>query len=209
MTKEMGIYPLHQILVPNPPVEEVPAATDPAVSERAVIGVGSIIIGAVCIADDVFVGFYNLIRADSSPPFSIGARSNIQDFVAIHCHPAQYVEVEGKRYGVYVEEKVSILHHAVVHGPLYIGRNTFIGQSASINGAVIEQDCVIMHGAVVTGLVRIAAGRYVAPGQSVFTQEQADRLPPVPERYRQLNGETVDHYVRLGKSYAKQGLLTL
>ncbi|HEU4963671.1 MAG TPA: DapH/DapD/GlmU-related protein [Bacilli bacterium] len=203
MEKHTGIYPLHQILYHNPPVLEVPVATYPQVSDKAVVGAGSIIIGDVTVADDVFIVYHSVIRADSSSPFYIGPRTNIQDYVLIHCHPAQYVEVNGRKFGVFIEDEVSILHHALPHGPLFIGRNTFIGQNVSIYGAVIGRDCVVMHGAGISNHVQIADGRFVAPGQTVFTQEQADALPPVPDKYKTLNQEIVDHYYRLGKSYKK------
>lgn len=201
MEKQTGIYPLQQILYHNPPIREVPEAGYPKVSDKAVIGAGSMIIGDVTVAEDVFIVYKAVIRADSSSPYYIGPRTNIQDHVLIHCHPAQYVEVNGRKFGVFIEDEVSILHHAIPHGPLFIGRNTFIGQGVNIYGAVIGRNCVIMHGAVITEHVRIPDGRFVEPGQRVFQQEVADALPPVPEKYQHLNQEIVDHYYRLGKSY--------
>ncbi|MBA4496021.1 hypothetical protein ACFO25_15675 [Paenactinomyces guangxiensis] len=35
----------------------------------------------------MFLSFQNVIRADASPPFIIGPKTNIQDYVLIHCHP--------------------------------------------------------------------------------------------------------------------------
>jgi carbonic anhydrase/acetyltransferase-like protein (isoleucine patch superfamily) len=104
---------------------------------------------------------------------------------------------------VYIEEEVSVLHHAAVHDPLYVGRNTCIGQHASIYGAIIGRNCVIMHGVVVTNQVTISKNLFVAPGQSVWKQEQADALPSVPDEFKNLNAIIVDHYYRLGKSYKK------
>ncbi len=201
MAKANGLYPLGQTFMHNPPVAEVPAASMPKISERAVVGRDSILIGDVYVSDDVFVGFHNVIRADSASPFFIGAYTNIQDFVLIHCHPNSYVEVNGKKFGVYIEDRVSILHHAAPHGPLYVGSRTFIGQHASIYDAEIGRDCVIMHGAVITEGVKIADNRFIAPGQNIWKQEQADALPKVPAKYRGLNEQIVDHYYRLGKSY--------
>jgi carbonic anhydrase len=201
MDIEPGIYPLHQIIINNPPVAEVPVSTYPQISNRAVVGTHSIVIGDVTISDDVFVGFHNIIRADSSYPIYIGRKCNIQDFVLIHVHPGEHIEVDGKKMGVYIEDELSMLHHCAPHGPLFVGRNTFIGQHVSIYTAIIGRDCVIMHGAVIANRVKIADGRFVAPGCAVYTQEQADALPPVPEELKKLNPEVVDHYFRLGKSY--------
>ncbi|WP_438444765.1 hypothetical protein [Gorillibacterium sp. sgz5001074] len=200
--KSYGIYPLQQIIWSNPPVKEAPCPVVPSISGTAVLGAGSLVVGNVTVCDDVFIGFHNIIRADASMgPYWIGPRTNIQDFVLIHCHPGETIEVNGFPYGVYIEEKVSILHHAAAHGPLFVGRNTFIGQHASIYGAWIGRDCVIMHGAVVTNKVVIPDGRFVAPGQAVWQQSEADALPPVPEAFRGLNAQVVDFYERVGKSY--------
>jgi carbonic anhydrase/acetyltransferase-like protein (isoleucine patch superfamily) len=111
------------------------------------------------------------------------------------------MEVGGQKVGVYIEEEVSILHHAAAHGPLFVGRNTFIGQHVSIYGATIGQSCVLMHGAVITEHVRIANGRFVEPGETVWKQEQADALPAVPDKFKSLNQQIVNYYYRLGKSY--------
>lgn len=201
--KMPGIYPENQIIHYNPPIKEVPISSYPRISTKAVMGPNSYVFGDVFIDEDVTIGWNNLIRADSSSPFYIGKKTNIQDFVLIHCHPAQHIMVRGKKYGVYISDQVSILHHAQPHGPLYVGRNTFIGEGVSIYGATIGRNCVIMHGATIADHVKIADGRFVEPGQSVWKQEQADLLPSVPAKFKNLNQEIVDHYYRLGKSYKR------
>ncbi|RAL25805.1 carbonate dehydratase [Thermoflavimicrobium daqui] len=205
----IGKHSLHSILFHNPPVREAPFPTYPTISRKAVIGSNSVIIGDIRIAKDVFIGFHNVLRADASPPFYIGPRTNIQDFVIMHCHPGESICLNNEAVGVYIEGDVSVLHHAAVHGPLFIGHNTLIGQHASIYGATIGCNCVIMHGAVITNHVKIADNRFVAPGQSVYTQRQADDLPEVPQKYKNLNPQIVDYYYRLGKSYHKNTPLTL
>ncbi|WP_156291288.1 LbetaH domain-containing protein [Oceanobacillus salinisoli] len=186
----------------NPPVIEATSVSYPTISPKAVIGTDTMIIGNITISDDVFIGFKNLLRADSGYPYYVGPYTNIQDNVLMHVHPGrEHVEVDGRKWGVYLEGENSVLHHACVHGPLYIGRNTFVGQQANIYDAVIGRNCVIMHGATITNGVEIADNRFVAPGQSVWKQEDADKLPTVPEEHKNLNQEIVDHYYRLGKSY--------
>ncbi|MRG88124.1 LbetaH domain-containing protein [Salinibacillus xinjiangensis] len=190
------------IIMQNPPVEEVTSISYPTISPHAVIGTDSMIIGNITITNDVFIGFKNLLRADSGYPYYVGPKTNIQDNVLMHVHPGrEHVVVEGQRWGVYLEGENSVLHHAAVHGPLFIGHNTFVGQHANIYDAVIGRNCVIMHGATITNGVKVPDNRFVAPGQSVWKQEDADNLPPVPEKHKHLNQEIVDHYYRLGKSY--------
>lgn len=192
-------------LYQNPPVDEVPAVSYPRISEKAIIGFNSLVIGDVTIADEVFIGFYNLIRADSASPFYIGPRTNIQDFVVVHSHPGQHIMVNGNKTAIYIEGDVSILHHAIPHGPLHIGFNTYIGHHVSIYGGTIGRNCVIMHHASISNYVTIGDNRYVAPGQIIETEEQADDLPQVPDKYRELNAQIVEHYCRLGRAYKRHG----
>ncbi|WP_188206970.1 LbetaH domain-containing protein [Alkalibacillus aidingensis] len=195
---------LNPIIYHNPPVAEVTSISYPKISPKSVIGTDTMIIGDITIDDEVFVGFKNLLRADSGYPYHVGPYTNIQDNVLMHVHPGrEHVVVDGQRWGVYLEGENSVLHHAAVHGPLFIGRNTFIGQHTSIYDAIIGRDCVIMHNATVTNGVTIGDNRFVAPGQSVWEQEEADQLPPVPEEFQDLNQKIVDHYYRLGKSYGQ------
>lgn len=201
MSRPGAIYPFHQILSYNPPVQEVSCVTAPTVHESCVMGAQSIVVGDVHLCEDVFVGFHSVIRADSSYPFYIGEKSNIQDFVVVHCHPGQYLYVDKQKMGVYLEGRVSVLHHSAIHGPLFIGSNTFVGQHVSIYGAIVGRNCVIMHGAVIANQVKIPNDRFVSPNQTVVTQEEADKLPSVPEQYGHLNHEIADFYVRLGRSY--------
>lgn len=192
---------MEPIIHQNPPVEEVASISKPIISSDSVIGKASIIIGDVTVSDHVFIGFNNLIRSDSSYPFFIGPYTNIQDTIVIHASPNEYLEYNGKKWGVYLEGHNSVLHQAVVHGPIFIGYNTYIGQSVSLNHTIIGRNCVILHGASIAGDVVIPDGRFVEPGQTVWKQEQADELPRVPEKYQGLNEKIVDHYYRLGKSY--------
>jgi carbonic anhydrase/acetyltransferase-like protein (isoleucine patch superfamily) len=192
----------YPVVYQNPPVAEVISISYPTISPKAVIGVDSMIIGDITITDDVYIGFKNLLRADSGYPYYVGPYTNIQDYVLMHVHPGhEHVDAGGRKWGVYLEGENSVLHHAAVHGPLFIGRNTFVGQHANIYDAIIGRNCVVMHGATVTNGVKIGDNRFIAPGQSVWKQEDADQLPPVPDKFKDLNQNIVDHYYRLGKSY--------
>lgn len=89
---------LQPIIYHNPPVEEATSISFPKISPKAVIGTDSMIIGNITIADDVFVGFKNLLRADSSYPYYIGPYTNIQDNILMHVHPGrEHVVVDGQK----------------------------------------------------------------------------------------------------------------
>jgi carbonic anhydrase/acetyltransferase-like protein (isoleucine patch superfamily) len=149
------------------------------------------VIGSVELGKGVFVAPGASIRGDEGQPIHVGAGSNVQDGVVIHAletyedgHTidANLVDVSGRRYAVYVGENVSLAHQSQVHGPAFVGSNTFVGMQALVFRARVEDNCVLEPRALVMG-VRIPSGRYVPAGQVVRTQADADALPRIDERY--------------------------
>lgn len=188
----------------NPITSAVPLAEYPRITETTFIAPHASVLGDVRVGEDVFIGFGAVIRADCGSPFFIGPRSSVQDHVVVHGEPGQFVEAEGRKWSVYLAGEDSCLHNAVLHGPLKIGRNVYIGEGAMLHTAEIGDDCVIMQGATVVGGVRIPPGRFVAPGQAVWRQADADDLPKVPVEFRQLNPMSVQGYVELARAYRSQ-----
>lgn len=129
----------------------LPEAT-PEVADTAFVAAGARVVGAVTLGDRASVWYNAVLRGDSAP-ISIGARSNVQDGVAVH------VDAE---HGVEVGEDVSIGHNAVVHG-CRIGDGTLVGMgSVILSGAVIGAGCLIAGGAVVLEGAVIPDGSLVA-----------------------------------------------
>lgn len=188
----------------NPVTQHMPATAVPRIVASAFVAPGVTLIGDVHVGEDVFIGFGTVIRADLAGPFFLGPRTNIHDLCLLHGQPALHVQVGSFPYSIHIDGDVSILHHSSVHGPCRIGRNTWVGQQVSIFDAEIGADCVIQNGAVILGGARIPSGRFVAPGQAVDTQEQADALPSVPGEYLSLNASTVAAYQDLRRAYKDQ-----
>lgn len=149
------------------------------------------IIGRVTIGNNVFVAPFASLRGDEGGPIVIGDDSNVQDGVIVHALEAQTVEVGGEHYAVYLGRGVSLAHRAIVHGPVAIGDNTFVGFGAIVFQARLGRDIVILHHAVVTGGVCIPDGRLVPLGAVIDRQDQADSLPPVPDSLRTFQATVV------------------
>lgn len=188
----------------NPVTSHVPLSEYPRIDDTVFVAPHATVLGDVRIGEDVFIGFGAVLRADYGSPFFIGPRSNIQDHVVVHGEPEQFVEAEDGKWSVHLAGEVSCLHNAVLHGPLKVGRNVYIGEGAMLHTAEIGDGCVIMHGATVVNGVRIPPGRLVAPGQTVWRQSEADALPEVPAEFRQLNPMSIQGYVELARSYRSQ-----
>ncbi|MFJ6679311.1 gamma carbonic anhydrase family protein [Microbacterium sp. NPDC091382] len=124
----------------------------PTVADSAFVAAGARVVGEVTLNALSSVWYNAVLRGDSAP-IVIGARSNIQDGVAIHVDAA---------HGVDVGQDVSIGHNAVVHG-CRIGDGTLIGMGAVVlSGAVIGAGCLVAGGAVVLEGTVIPDGSLVA-----------------------------------------------
>ena len=99
--------------------------------------------------------------------------------------------VAGEEWAVYVGKRVSIAHDAIVHGPCYVGDDTFIGFKAVVHDSVVGSHCFIGIGAVVVG-VEIPDGRLVPHGRIVDTQDAVDALPVVTDVHKEFNEDVVE-----------------
>lgn len=149
------------------------------------------VIGRVVLGDHVHIAAGSSVRADEGTPFHIGANSNIQDGVVIHALKERKVQVGGQEWAVYVGENVSMAHDALVHGPCFIGDNTFVGFKAVVHDAIVGAHCFIGIGAVVVG-VEIPDGRFVPHGRIVDSAEAVAALPMVSEAQMEFNEDVVD-----------------
>ena len=116
------------------------AERTPVVAESAWLAPGSVVVGAVRIAEDASVWYNSVLRGDSDA-IEIGARANLQDGVVIHTHRGGHPAIIGA--------DVSIGHNAVVHGAT-IEDGCLIGMSATVlNGATVGTGSLIAAGALV------------------------------------------------------------
>ena len=190
-----------------------PEVREPMLMESDFVHPLASVIGAVELGPDVFVAPGASIRGDEGQPIHVGAGTNVQDGVVIHAletyengHTidANLVDVSGRRYAVYVAENVSLAHQAQVHGPAFVGSNTFVGMQALVFRARVEANCVLEPRALVMG-VRIPSGRYVLAGQVVRTQADADTLPAIDETYSfaHINDGVLHVNKELAEGYGK------
>ncbi len=149
------------------------------------------VIGRVVLGEHVHVAAGSSIRADEGTPFFIGDNSNVQDGVVIHALKDRHVMVRGETWAVYVGRNVSIAHDALVHGPCYVGDDTFIGFKAVVHDSVVGSRCFIGIGAVVVG-VEIPDGKRVPHGMIVDSADAVERLPDAEHAHREFNEDVVE-----------------
>lgn len=170
------------------------------VARTAFVHRAATVIGRVVLGERVHIASGATVRADEGSPFFIGANSNIQDGVVIHALKNRWVKVKGEEWAVYIGRECSVAHDALVHGPCYIGDNTFVGFKAVVHDAVVGAGCYIGIGAVVVG-VEVPDGRFVPHGSIVDTADAARRLPPVSHVHTEFNEDVVDVNRGLAAAY--------
>jgi SulP family sulfate permease len=178
-------------LRPSPPTSWNRLRARPTVASSAFVDPLAAVIGEVTVSEDVYIGPGASVRADEGSPFFIGAATNLQDGVTLHGLKDKVVLVDGRSYAIYIGRNVCVTHHALIHGPCFIGDCCFVGFQATVHDAVIGEGCVIGLAAVVIG-VSLPAGRYVGHNTVVDNQEQADSLPTVAAHWDRLRAEVVD-----------------
>ncbi|MBN9166093.1 MAG: hypothetical protein BGO98_09720 [Myxococcales bacterium 68-20] len=164
---------------------------EPLVAGSAYVHPAATLIGRVVVGDRAHIAADTSVRADEGSPFHIGPNTNIQDGVVLHALKDKHVMVAGEPWAIYVGKNVSIAHDALVHGPCYIGDETFVGFKAVVHDSVVGAHCFVGIGAVVVG-VEIPDGRFVPHGRIVDSADAVDALPLVSESHKEFNEDVVE-----------------
>jgi len=156
----------------------------PVVHKSCFVAETADIIGNVQVEEDANIWYNTVIRGDEGP-LSIGARTNIQDLVMVHCNTGESCTIGSD---------VTIGHRAIVHG-CTIHDRVLIGMGAIIlDGAIIEEDVIIGAGALVASNKRIPSRSLVVgvPGKIVRTLSDSE--------VAEIKA-SADEYVELSKKY--------
>jgi carbonic anhydrase len=170
----------------NPSTSVNPTPIFPKINKTAFLSPFTFVVGDVTIRNNTFVAPFVSIRADEGTPFFIGGNCNLQDGVILHGLKNKYVEVNNKKYSIYMGSEVSCAHGSLIHGPCQIDQNVFIGFRAIVYNARVAEDCFISTGAVVTGGVTLKPCSFVPPGAHIDTQKKADTLSQVPKNEQEF-----------------------
>jgi carbonic anhydrase len=204
------------IIHKNVKAEFSPEVFDPVIDATAYVHPLAAVIGNTIIGKRVMVSPFAAVRGDEGQPLYIGDESNVQDGVVIHAletfhhgkpKESNLVEVNGKKYAVYVGNRVSLAHQVQIHGPAAVGDDTFVGMKSLVFRAKIGNKCVIEPGCIIMG-VTVPSGRYVPAGTTLNDQSKADAMPAITETYplKDLNAGVVHVNTSLAEGYKKAGI---
>jgi len=203
-----------------------PTVSTPVVHESASIHPFGVVIGACHIGKMVLVAPTAVCRGDEGIPLKIGELTNLQDGVVLHALVTEYdgINVDNRRfsadgerlmgdnpefkdgYAIWIGKRTSLAHGAMVHGPAWVGDDTFVGFESTIYNAKVGNDVAIGFHALVAG-VEIPDNKFVPSGAIVATQEQADALPSrIGSEFESLNAAVVDVNEQLAAKYNEMDL---
>ena len=185
-------------------IRKNPSGHLPVVHDSAFVDPTAILCGKVIVEENVFIGPYAVIRADEvdetgdMEPIVIGAHSNIQDGVVIHCKAGG---------GVTIGRSTSIAHRSIVHGPCTVGNNVFVGFNSVLFNCTVGDGSVIRHNSVVEGC-HVPPGFYIPSTVNIHSDgdlENIERVSPdaadFSESVAQANHELVKGYKRIRNEF--------
>ncbi|MEN6508717.1 MAG: carbonic anhydrase [Smithella sp.] len=168
-----------------------PNVYEPVIGAGTYVHPLAAVIGNVILGNNVMVAPTACVRGDEGQPLHVGDDTNVQDGVVIHALETELdgkpvtknqVEVNGRKYAVYVGSRVSLAHQVQIHGPAIVMDDTFVGMKVLVFKSSVGKNCVIEPGVILMG-VTVADGRYVPAGSIIRTQAEADALPVITADY--------------------------
>jgi carbon dioxide concentrating mechanism protein CcmM len=199
----------------------------PQIEEQAFIHPFGIVIGNCYVGKLVFVAPTAVCRGDEGTPIHVGDFSNMQDGVVLHgletSKDGKFVDnrrfsIEGERllannsryedgFSVFIGQRTSLAHDSLVHGPAWIGNDTFIGMKSLIFDAKVGNNVAIGVSSTITGGVKIPDNKFVPPGSVITTQEQANELPErFGTSYENINEAVIHVNEELANKYNEKDL---
>lgn len=139
----------------------------PSVDREAWIAPTAVVVGRVTIGRAANIWYGAVLRADDDE-IVIGPECNVQDLCCMHVDAGE---------PAVLEERVSVGHHATVHGA-HVGAGALIGMGAIVlGGARVGAGTLVAAGSVVRPGASVPAGVLFAgvPGRVVRELTDADR----------------------------------
>ena len=194
----------------------------PEIQETAFIHPFAVVIGNCYIGKLVLVAPTAVCRGDEGTPIHVSDFSNMQDGVILHGLITTDKEkaLDGRRfsedgdrlmgnsslfaegYSVFVGTNTSLAHDSMVHGPAWVGNNTFVGMKSIIFDPKVGNNVAIGISSTISNGVSIPDNKFVPPGSVILDQEEADALPPrIGSSYENINPTVVDLNEQLAEGY--------
>lgn len=151
----------------------------PEIAADVFIAENATVVGEVFIDKQASIWYNAVLRGDVGS-IHIGERSNIQDFVMVHCSGGKSITRIGK--------EVTVGHHATLHGCI-VGDEVLVGIGATIlDNAVIPDRCVVAAHALVPENKVLESG-------FLYAGIPAKKLKPLAEKHYEVIRRGAANYV--------------
>jgi carbonic anhydrase/acetyltransferase-like protein (isoleucine patch superfamily) len=164
----------------------------PQIHPSAFVHETAVVIGQVSIGPNVSVWPFSTIRGDNEP-IELGRDSNCQESCTLHADPG---------FPLVVGERVTVGHHALLHG-CTVGDDSLIGiQAVILNGAVVGRGCLIGAASLITEGKQVPDGCLVlgSPGKVVrqLDPNEIERSRAIAQSYVTRSGRYRADLKRIG-----------
>lgn len=150
-------------------------------------------VGDVRLGPEAAIAPSAILRAEPGATCVIGARTVIQEGVAIYgLGQAKVLGDDQRPYTVWIGPGSTITHKSLIQGPAYLGDQVFIGFRSTIFNARLGANSIVMMHALVQD-VEVPPGKLVPSGAVITRQWQADDLPDVSAHDVALVKELLGH----------------
>ena len=163
----------------------------PRIAPDCFIDPTAVIIGDVCLAEQVSVWAQAVIRGDVNL-ISIGVRSNVQDGSVLHVSHKNTAKPEGSP--LIIGEEVTIGHKVMLHG-CKIGDRVLVGMgSIVLDDVVIEDEVMIGAGSLVPPRKRLQSG-------FLYVGSPVQAVRELTDKEREFLRYSAAHYVKLAAQH--------
>lgn len=159
----------------------------PLIPDSCYISESVDLIGDVTLGENVSVWFGTVVRGDMNF-ITIGNQTNIQDNSVIHVT----TDVSPARVG----DKVTVGHHAIIHGAT-IEDKCLIGM-----GAIIMDDAVIGEGSIVAAGAVVPSNKIIPP-RSLIVGLPAKVIRRTTDEELEMIINRAQHYINFSQEYKK------
>ncbi|HWY73799.1 MAG TPA: gamma carbonic anhydrase family protein [Burkholderiaceae bacterium] len=164
----------------------------PQIDPSAFIHETAVLIGQVRVGPNASVWPFATLRGDNEP-ITLGPDSNCQEGCTLHTDPG---------FPLTVGERVTVGHHAMLHG-CTVGDDSLIGiQAVILNGVVVGRGCLIGAASLITEGKHIADRSLVlgSPGKLVreLDEQELERSRAIAQSYVTRGGRYKTALKRIG-----------
>jgi carbonic anhydrase/acetyltransferase-like protein (isoleucine patch superfamily) len=192
---------------------------------------GFVLIYKIYFGKTYYIGKFVMVaptavcRGDEGTPIHVSDLSNMQDGVILHGLETTEKDknIDGRRYSavgdklmanssqyaegysVFVGTNTNLAHDSMVHGPAWVGNNTFVGMDSIIFDAKVGNNVAIGISSTISNGVSIPHNKFVPPGSIILDQEEADALPLIiGSSYENTNKDVLHVNEQLAEGYNMQ-----